>query len=378
MNKDYSDKWGPEYMITVHDPVVGMTGFVVIDNTALGLGKGGSRMTPTVTIDEVFRLARTMTWKNAIAGIPFGGAKSGIVMPPELVGKLDKKGEAKKKAIVQSFARALKPLLNKKYVMGPDVNSGEREMDWFAQAARDPQSATGKSVKRGGLPHELGSTGFGVAHSAMVAMKLKGIDPKHARVAVEGFGNVGSFVFKFLTEWGVNVVAIADSRSAAYKNDGFDFDTIMKLRKARKPLSDYPGAKPMKRDGIFSCPSDVLIPATVTDVINDKNKKGIQAQIIVEGANIPMTETIEGELHKKGILVVPDFVANAGGVISSYAEYKGYKPAKMFKMVEEKVRKATTDVVSRSLKTGKEPREVAVEIAQEIVSAKMKNNKSSF
>jgi len=365
------DEWGPEQIVTVYDPALDMNGFVVIDNTALGVGKGGSRMTPTVSVEEVFRLARTMTWKNALAGIPFGGAKSGIVMP----GDIDIKT---KKAFVQSFARALKPLIHNSYVMGPDVNSGEREMDWFAEALKDRNSATGKSLKKGGLPHELGSTGFGVAHAARVAMNLMGMDIKKTTVAIEGFGNVGSFAFKFLSEMGARIVAIGDSRGTAYKEDGFDFDKIMAIRKQRKSVSEYPGAKPMTRNAIFGLKVDVLIPATVTDVINDKNKRSIKAKLIVEGANIPMSDTIEKELFKKGIMIVPDFVANAGGVISSYAEYKGYKPKRMFSMVKSKVTKAAREVVSRSLKRRQNPRTVAEKLAKEIVSAKMSTRKTTF
>ncbi|MFH1769243.1 MAG: Glu/Leu/Phe/Val dehydrogenase [Parcubacteria group bacterium] len=374
--KIYGDKWGPEYMITVYDAKIGMKGFVVIDNTARGVGKGGCRMTPDVTLDEVYRLARTMTWKNAIVDIPFGGAKSGIVMPAPKTGKPNDTDLRIKKEFVQSFGRAIKPLIHSKYVMGPDVNSGEQEMDWFADAVGDRRYSTGKSLKKGGLPHELGSTGFGVAHVACVALEMFKIDIKGARVAIEGFGNVGSFAFKFLQEWGANIVGIADSRGSAYKEDGFDFKEIMKLRKDRRPLSEYPGAKAMKRDAIFGLDVDVLIPATVTDVINNSNKKSIRARIIVQGANIPMSEDIERELHRRGILIVPDFIANAGGVISSYAEYMGYKKEKMFKMVESKIKKATKDVLKRSLRTKKLPRDIAMAIAQKCVAKAMKEGKT--
>ncbi len=379
VQKNQLDEFGAEYMLTVWDAKLGMKGFLVIHNTARGIGKGGSRMTPTVTMDEVYRLAETMTWKNSIADIPFGGAKSGIVMPPELVGaKLGANELAKKKSFVEAFARALKPFIGTKYIMGPDVNSGEREMDWFSNTLKNKQSATGKSLKNGGLPHELGSTGFGVAHSAKIALKLHGIDIKGTRVAIEGFGNVGSFAFKFLQEWGANIVGIADSRGSAYFEGGFDFATIMAMRAKRTPIAHYKGAKGMKRDAIFGLDVDVLIPATVTDVINNSNKNSIKAPIVVEGANIPMSEDIELELHKRGIFVVPDFVANAGGVISSYAEYKGYLQAKMFKMVEDKIKRATKDVISLALKTKRYPREVAVEIAKQRVNVKMKKNKLIF
>ena len=143
---------------------------------------------------------------------------------------------------------------------------------------------------------------------------------------------------------------------------------IMALRKKGKSISEYEGAKGDVRDAIFGMDVDVLVPATVTDVINDGNKNSIRAKIVVEGANISMSEKIERELHERGILVVPDFIANAGGVISSYAEYKGYKPEKMFKMVEEKIKKSTKDVISSALANKAFPRDVALKMAQDRVA----------
>jgi glutamate dehydrogenase (NAD(P)+) len=354
------DEWGPEYVVNVFDAGTGMRGVLVVHNTARGIGKGGIRMTPNVTDEEVLRLASTMTWKNAIADIPFGGAKSGLRLPEGDDLKV-------KKAHMQAFARALKPLLGIKYIAGPDVNTTEREMQWFVEAVKNRKAATGKPSKLGGLPHELGSTGFGVAHAAKVALEKTGIPIKGARIAVEGFGNVGTFAMKFLQEWGAKIVAVADSRGTAYLDVGLDHKTMMMAKKKTGAVTGYPGAKAMTRDEIFGLDVDVLIPATVTDVIDEKNKDSIKAKIIVEGANIPMRENIEDELFKRGIVIVPDFVANAGGVISSYAEHMGYKAAKMFKMVEEKVTKATKVVLDQSMKSKRNPRHVAVEIAQERV-----------
>jgi len=358
-----TDDIGPEQIIIVNNPDIGLSGFLVIDNTVLGLGKGGIRMTPTVTVDEVARLARAMTWKNALAGIPFGGAKAGIVW--------NSGDENKKKQLVQNFARAIQPLLVKRYIAGPDVNTTEKEMQWLAEAVKNPKAATGKPVKLKGLPHELGSTGFGVAHAAKIAITAKGLDIKNASVAIEGLGNVGSFVFKFLTEMGAKIVAIADSRGAAYlKNSRFNANKILTLRKKRLSISEYPGAEKMTREKFFTLPVDVLILATVTDVINESNKSNIRAKIIVEGANIPMSEKIETELAQKGVLIVPDIIANAGGVISSYAEYRGYDSQKMFKLVEEKITARVREVLQKSVNQNKNPRDIALGIAQEIIARK--------
>src|SRR3989344_3802115 len=204
------DKFGPEYVVEVYDPVLGMEGFLVIDNTALGPGKGGIRMTHNVTAEEVYRLARTMTWKNSLADIPFGGAKAGIVWPSrQAQGKHSGSQELKKK-FVQSFARAISVFMPKKYIAGPDVNSGEEEMKWFVEATGNWRTATGKPANvcidtfikgkttlrqaqgargRCGIPHEFGSTGFGVVESTEVAAELAGISLKDATVAIHGFGN---------------------------------------------------------------------------------------------------------------------------------------------------------------------------------------------
>jgi len=369
------DKFGPEYILRVYDASIGMEGFLVVDNTILGPGKGGIRMTAGVTQEEVFRLARTMTWKNAIAGIPFGGAKAGIVWP----GGSD---ELKKK-FVQSFAKKIKPLMPKFYIAGPDVNTGEREMQWFVEATGNLKNATGKPAnlcmkmngkigEKCGIPHEFGSTGFGVAKSAEIAAKIKGIDIKNCKVAIHGFGNVGTFAYKHLSDAGATVVALADSSGAIFSEKGFDRKEMEKIIKERKLLKECVGYKKISDEDFWKIPVDILIPASVTDVINEKNKKGIKAKIIVEGANIPMTEEIERELFGRGTLIVPDFIANAGGVISSYAEYRGYSPEKMFKLVEKKITDSVQLVLEQSLKTGKNPRDIAFEIARKKVELAMK------
>ncbi len=372
------ESFGPEQVIEVYDPKIGMRGFLVIDNTAKGPGKGGFRMTPTVTVDEVKRLARTMTWKNAVADIPFGGAKGGIVW--------NGGSEELKQQYVESFARALKPLLVKRYISAPDVNTGEKEMRWFVEAVDIFKAATGKPsdlcrglfAKECGLPHELGSTGFGVAQAAKVAMELKKIKVKGATVAIEGYGNVGSFAFKFLQEMGAKIVAVADSKGTAYATDGLDGSTLATVRANGQSVAEYPGAKKLAREEIFGLDVDVLILATVTDVINDTNKDTVKAKIVVEGANIPMREEIERELSDRGILVVPDFIANAGGVISSYAEHKGYGVEKMFKLIEQKIVKNTKLILAQSLKEKRDARSVGLAIAKERVEQAMAKRKLTF
>lgn len=351
------DPFGPEYTIKVYDPKLGMKGLLVIDNIKLGPGKGGIRMTPDVSEEEVFRLARAMTFKNALAGLPFGGAKGGILWSGG--------PDALKKKFVQSYARLIKPFLVSRYIAGPDVNSGQKEMGWIVEAVKNRKVATGKPKKLGGLPHELGSTGFGVAEAAKVAAKIKGLNIKGASVAIDGFGNVGSFAFKFLKEAGAKIVAVADRYGATYNGRGLNEKDIKKVKSCGKSLKECVSGKPISREEFFSLALDILIPASVTDVINESNKKNIKTKIIVEGANIPMRENIEKELWQKGILIVPDIIANAGGVISSYSEYRGYKPEKMFRLVKEKINFSANAVLKMAEKKKMSPREAAMDLARQ-------------
>ncbi|MDI6825633.1 MAG: Glu/Leu/Phe/Val dehydrogenase [Candidatus Aenigmarchaeota archaeon] len=369
--ESFADEWGPEKIIETYDPKTGMKGILVIDSTALGVSKGGIRMTPSVNVEEVFRLARVMTWKCALADLPFGGAKSGIIADPKKISKEEKK------AIIQAFARALKPVCPSMYVAAPDMNTGEEEMRWFAEANGDWKACTGKPadmcIQPGvcGIPHEYGSTGFGVAHSTIVATEHIGLDIKNATVAVEGFGNVGSFVCKYLSEYGAKIVAVSDSKGVIYNTDGIDFNELSKIKKETGSVINYKPGDVLKNGEIFELPVDILIPAAVPDVITKKNVNRVKAKIIVEGSNIPVPHDIERKLYERNILVVPDFVANAGGVISSYAEYVGKTPEDMFKLVEEKIKKNMKIVLKHAKQKGISPRDAAMEIAQERVRKAM-------
>ncbi|MEK7077389.1 MAG: NAD-glutamate dehydrogenase domain-containing protein, partial [Patescibacteria group bacterium] len=272
---------------------------------------------------------------------------------------------------------------------GPDVNTNEHDMKHFVEAIGNWRGATGKPAnycmdafgKKGekcGIPHEFGSTGFGVAHAAKVALALAGIDINKATVAIEGFGNVGSFAFSYLKAMGARIVAVADRKGTIYDTEGLRGTLLAKIRASGKEVSQYPKGKKLSHEAIFGLPVDVLIPAAVTDVINEKNMHTVKAKIIVEGANIPMSEKIERELSRKGILIVPDFVANAGGVISSYAEYRGYNPKHMFELVEKKITATARAVLKKSISEKKFPSDVAMEIAVNKVKARMRSKTHTF
>ncbi len=361
------DEFGPEKIIEVYNPKVGMRGFVVIDNTALGPGKGGIRMTPTVTSEEVFRLARAMTWKNALADIPFGGAKSGIVADSR---QLTPKH---KQAIVEAFSKAIKVVVPDQYVAAPDMNMAEIEMEWFAKANGSKQSTTGKPSSMGGLPHELGSTGFGVFHATKVAAPFAGLDLKNATVAIEGFGNVGYFAAKHLTEHGAKLIAVSDSRGTIHNSEGLDFKKLAKTKKEKGSVIHYkPGNKDCCED-ILAIKADILITAAVPDLIKVSDVRRLKFKLIVEGSNIPMTPGTEELIREKGILVVPDFVANVGGVISSYVEYKGGTEKEMFKLVENKITNNTKIVLETAKKRKISPRQSALAIAKKRIREKRSN-----
>jgi len=357
----FIDELGPEKIVITYDQKTKTRGILVIDNTALGPGKGGIRFVPDVTITEVCRLARVMTLKTALAELPFGGAKSGV--------KADLHGD--KLSMLKAFGRALKHLCPVEYIAAPDMSTGAEEMRAFVEGAGNPKAATGKPTDLGGLPHELGSTGFGVTESAEVAADFAGIGLKGTTIAIEGFGNVGSFSMKFLSEKGAKVVAVSDSKGTIYDENGLNYEELMKTKKEKGTVVAHSSGKKLSSDELFGLEVGILLPGARPDVINEKNVGRIKAKIIVEAANIPVKFDSEIALHKKGILVVPDMVANAGGVISSYTEHIGGTNEQAFSMIREKVRKNTRLVLEKSKNESIPPRNAAMAIAKERVLAAM-------
>ncbi len=358
------DQFGPEKILTVYNAKTGMKGFTVIDNTALGPGKGGVRMTPTVNLDEVARLARAMTWKCALAGLPFGGAKSGIIADDKNISR------QKKKDIVKSFSEAIKVICPEKYIAAPDMNMAEEEMGWFAKANGSMESCTGKPRSMGGLPHELGSTGLGVFHATRIAASFAGVDLAKASIAIEGFGNVGQFAARFLSEHGCRIVAVSDSKGVIYNKKGIDFESLMRIKKETGSVTNYRTGSKNCCEGILDIDADILITAAVPDLIKAGDVDRLRFRLIVEGSNIPMTYEVEQLCSMKKILVVPDFVANAGGVISSYAEFARKKEKEMFKMIEEKITRNTRLVLDNAKKKNCMPRICALDMARSKVGEK--------
>jgi glutamate dehydrogenase (NAD(P)+) len=367
----FPDKWGPETVLHTYDPKTGVQGILVIDNTARGPGKGGMRIAADVTARMVFGLARTMTWKCALSDLPFGGAKAGIRVDPFKADRIQ---------VMRSFARAVAPYVPSHWVSAPDMNVGEKEIEAFVNEVGDLRAATGKPEHLGGIPHETGTTGFGVGVSIEALLdRAKGEmhipESLHDLTAViQGFGNVGSELAKFLYSKGARVVAICDYWSGIFNKKGIDINQVAKFAYAKnetQSISSYKDAEKMPRDSIFDIECDIFVPAAVGNVITMKTAPRLKTKAVFEAANNPTTSEAERYLYRKGILTLPDFLVNAGGVIGSYAEYKGQSIDEAFALIDSKIRTNTSLVLDRCFQTGTMPRAVALDIAMERVAEAM-------
>jgi glutamate dehydrogenase (NAD(P)+) len=392
------DEWGPEKVLQVYDPDTGMKGVLVIDNTSTGPGKGGIRFAESVTPIEVFKLARTMTWKCASAGLPFGGAKGGIIANPGKVNQVE---------WIKSFAKMIKPYCPSQYIAATDVGTTELDMAVFAHEIGDMRACTGKPQELGGIPHELGTTGYGVSVALRTTIdflkesKRKGVKPSRPyidltnsldiknndiKVVIQGFGNVGSFTAKFLNDLNIKVIGVSDVSGFVFDDNGLDIPQLMSDMKDKSKLSDLLNNQQQQqhlynildKDEIFNVDSDVFIPAALTGVINDKTASKLlehNVKIIVEGANIPTTPSADQYLVNNNILIIPDFLANSGGVIGSFVEYQGRTEKEAFDLIEYKitnnVKRALYNSVQLTDQEGDNSqlnvRKVAMETAKQIV-----------
>lgn len=248
------------------------------------------------------------------------------------------------------------------------MNVTEKEMAQLADEIGTPKACTGKPSSIGGLPHELGSTGFGVAISTKVAVKHMGKDLHGMTVAIEGFGNVGTFAMKFFEEWGAKVVAVSDSKGTIYDKNGLKYADLMKIKSEKGTVTAAKGEK-LDAAKLFELPVDILVPGARPDVINSGNVNNVKAKIVAEAANLPAKYEIEQVLMKKGVIVLPDFVANAGGVISSYCETMGWDSETMFKVVESKI--ATNTKIMLESAKDHDTRKAALQIAKDRVKEAM-------
>ncbi len=357
---ELADQWGPFQVVHIYRPQSGLKAIVVIDNVACGPAIGGTRMAPDVSLLECARLARAMTFKNAAAGLPHGGAKSVIYQDPSVT-------DSAKEETMRSFACAIRHLED--YIPGPDMGTNEQAMAWVND---EIGRAVGLPREIGGIPlDEIGATGLGVAKAAEVAQQFSDLKLKNARVAVQGFGAVGQHAARFLAQYGAILVAASDSTGTIYDPDGIEVETLMKLKRDGKPVTAMQPGQILGRDEIVGVDCDIWIPAARPDVLNKDNVNELKAKLVVQGANIPATLEAEEIMHRKGILSIPDFIANAGGVICASVEYHGGNQTAAMDVIAEKVERNTHDVLSKARAKGILPRSAAEELAKERVKAAM-------
>jgi glutamate dehydrogenase/leucine dehydrogenase len=354
----FNDAFGPSRIVHIHRPSLGLRAIVVIDNTACGVAIGGVRMAPDVSAEECFRLARAMTWKNAAAGLPHGGGKSVIFGDPRMPA-------AQKEQIIRAFAGAIRDLAD--YVPGPDMGTDETCMGWIKD---ETGRALGLPGAIGGIPlDEIGATGFGLAACVDVARGFVGLELKGARVAVQGFGAVGKHAARFLAEQGAVLVGASDTGGTLADPAGLDVAALIALKNAGHPLHDHPRGQKRDADAILDVPCEIWIPAARPDVVRADNVARLNTRLIPQGANIPCTLEAEQALHNRGILVVPDFIANAGGVICASIEYRGGTERAAFDYIDERIRANTRLVLEAARATGGLPRTAALALAETRVRA---------
>lgn len=302
-------------------------GYRSVHNNAIGPGKGGVRYHPNVTFDEVKALSIWMTFKCCVTGIPYGGAKGGIAVDPSELSQ----GELER--LSRGYVQGLHKYLGEKIdIPAPDVNTNGQIMAWMVDeyikltGRSDIGVITGKPVEWGGSKGRNEATGFGVSVIAREFAKKHGIDMKKATVAIQGFGNVGSFTVKNVQEQGAKIVALAEwakeiGTYALYNEEGLDYEDLAKYMKEHKNLVDYPNGKMLTLDQFWELNVDILIPAALENAITESVSEKINAKIICEAANGPITPDADIVLEKREIPVTPDILTNSGGVTVSYFEW---------------------------------------------------------
>jgi glutamate dehydrogenase (NAD(P)+) len=300
------------------------TGYRVHHNVTRGPAKGGMRYHPMVSLDEIRALAMWMTWKCAVVGIPFGGAKGGVVVDPSTLSR------SELERLTRRYAAELLPIIGpERDIPAPDVNTDEQVMAWFMdtysvnQGHSVPSVVTGKPLAIGGSEGRTGATSLGVMYCLFMALRERGLEPSGMRVAIQGFGKVGAGVAMVLHDAGCNVVAVSDVQGGLYNQRGLNPQAILRHRReaGSSTVATFPGADRISNDELLALDVDVLIPAALEGVFRSDNVDTVKAGIIVEGANGPTTPAADKVLNDRGCLVVPDVLANAGGVTVSYFEW---------------------------------------------------------
>ena len=319
----------PTKELTVHIPVMlddgrleVFTGYRVQHSIARGPGKGGIRFSPEVTLDEIRALASWMTWKCAVVGIPFGGAKGGVICDPSVLSD----GELER--ITRRYTAEIIDFLGpERDVPAPDVNTNDRVMAWimdtYSMHVRHTTTAvvTGKPLDLGGSKGRTEATGRGCTIVALKALKKLGMEPASTRALIQGFGNVGGMAARLMSRAGFKIICIIEYDAAILNANGLDIAALMEHKKETGSVRDFPGGENVDRHDAMFLPCDVLLPAATENVITSANADRLRCRILCEGANGPTTPLADEILRDKKIFVIPDILANAGGVTVSYFEW---------------------------------------------------------
>ncbi len=348
----------PKRVLTVSIPVRMDDGRVKVfvghrvqHNDARGPFKGGIRYHPDVTLDEVKALAMWMTWKCAVVDVPFGGGKGGIACDPKSMSIQELERLTRRYAYM--ISDIIGPYVD---IPAPDVYTGPREMSWFMdtysalKGSITPSIITGKPIHIGGSQGRTEATGLGTAICAREAAKKMNININNARVVIQGFGNAGTYAARFLKDMKASIVAVSDSKGGVYNPDGFDVDALIEYKQRNGAVKGFPNSKEISNKELLELECDILVPAAYENQITAENANNVKAKVIAEAANGPTTPEADEILAKKGKLVVPDILANAGGVTVSYFEwvqnltrdYWSYE--KVTTMLEDKMVKAFNSV----------------------------------
>ena len=298
------------------------TGFRVQHNIARGPAKGGLRYHPSMTLDDARALAMYMTWKTAVADVPFGGAKGGVVCDPHALSLTELE------RLTRRFTTEISLIVGPdRDIPAPDLGTGPQVMAWIMDTLSMhagfsvPASVTGKPQAIGGSEGRFTGPGRGLTMVTVLAMRDAGMDPSGATVAIQGFGKVGCVSADLLAAEGMRIVAVSDSTCGLYREDGLDLTALRHLKEEGGHFTDYGGAEQIAGDDVLTLDVDLLVPAALEAQVSRRNAERVRAKVVAEGANAPLTTEADAELSARGVLILPDILANAGGVVVSYFEW---------------------------------------------------------
>ena len=342
-------------------------GYRVQHNLVRGPGKGGIRYAPVVSLNEVRALAMWMTWKSAVVNLPYGGAKGGVIVDPKSL------SEAELERMTRRYATEIDIIIGpNEDIPAPDMGTDGRIMAWIMDTVSMHKGftqagvVTGKPISIGGTLGRLEATGRGIVYVAQELATERGFSLGGARVVVQGFGNVGGVAAQLLAEEGATIVAVSDWTGGLYNPKGLDVEALVPFQKDKRPLSEATGGNYISNDELLALPCDILIPAALEGQLTAETAPGVQARYIIEGANGPTTPEADAIFAQRGIIVVPDILANSGGVIVSYFEWVQdlqfyfWEEAEVNERLHRVITRAYADVTRTAKEQGLTLREAAM------------------